>query len=122
MTELTLAKAIRAGLREALADDDRVVLLGEDIGALGGVFRLTDGLQAEFGTDRVVDTPLAESGILGAAVGLAYRGYRPVVEIQFDGFIYPAFDQIVSHYRLLMRHRRWSCRKSVWPADSECMP
>ncbi len=104
MTELTLAKAITSGLRRALADDDRVVLLGEDIGTLGGVFRVTDGLQREFGADRVMDMPLAESGIIGMAVGLAYRGFRPVVEIQFDGFIYPAFDQIVAqvakmHYR-----------------------
>ena len=105
MTEqLTLSRAIGTGLRRALADDPKVVLLGEDIGKLGGVFRVTDGLQAEFGTDRVMDTPLAEAGILGTAVGLAYRGYRPVVEIQFDGFIYPAFDQIVAqvakmHYR-----------------------
>jgi pyruvate dehydrogenase E1 component beta subunit len=96
MTTLTLATSINAGLRQALSDDDKVVLLGEDIGALGGVFRVTDGLQAEFGTDRVMDTPLAESAIIGTAVGLAYRGYRPVCEIQFDGFIYPAFDQIVS--------------------------
>ena len=101
---LTLGKAINAGLRQALADDDRVMLLGEDIGTLGGVYRITDGLQREFGARRVVDTPLAEAGILGTAVGLAYRGYRPVCEIQFDGFIYPAFDQIVAqvaklHYR-----------------------
>lgn len=96
MTTLTLAKSISAGLRQALVDDPKVVLMGEDIGKLGGVYRITDGLQDEFGTDRVVDTPLAESAILGTAVGLAYRGYRPVVEIQFDGFIYPAFDQIVS--------------------------
>ena len=96
MTELTLSKAIGSGLRRALADDDRVVLMGEDIGALGGVFRVTDGLQAEFGTDRVMDMPLAESGIIGMAVGLAFRGFRPVVEIQFDGFIYPGFDQIVA--------------------------
>jgi len=104
MTELTLAKALTSGLRRALADDDKVVLLGEDIGKLGGVFRVTDGLQAEFGTERIMDTPLAESGIIGTAVGLAFRGYRPVVEIQFDGFIYPGFDQIVAqvaklHYR-----------------------
>lgn len=104
MTALTMAKAINAGLRRALADDDRVVLMGEDIGTLGGVFRVTDGLQTEFGPRRVMDSPLAESGILGTAVGMAYRGLRPVVEIQFDGFIYPAFDQIVSqvarmHYR-----------------------
>ncbi|WP_223695175.1 alpha-ketoacid dehydrogenase subunit beta [Leifsonia poae] len=104
MTTLTLAKAINAGLRKALAGDDRVVLMGEDIGSLGGVYRVTDGLQTEFGPRRVMDSPLAESGIVGTAVGMAYRGYRPVVEIQFDGFIYPAFDQIVSqvarmHYR-----------------------
>lgn len=104
MTQLTLAKALNAGLRRALADDDKVVLMGEDIGTLGGVFRVTDGLKAEFGAHRVVDSPLSEAGLLGTAVGLAYRGFRPVVEIQFDGFIYPAFDQIVAqvaklHYR-----------------------
>ena len=96
MTDLTLSKAIGTGLRRALAEDDRVVLMGEDIGTLGGVFRVTDGLLAEFGSDRVMDMPLAESGIIGMAVGLAFRGYRPVVEIQFDGFIYPGFDQIVA--------------------------
>ncbi|ACL39390.1 Transketolase central region [Pseudarthrobacter chlorophenolicus A6] len=104
MTSMTFARAINAGLRKSLDHDPKVVLLGEDIGTLGGVFRVTDGLQKDFGKHRVVDTPLAESAIVGAAVGLAYRGYRPVVEIQFDGFIYPAFDQIVSqvaklHYR-----------------------
>jgi 2-oxoisovalerate dehydrogenase E1 component beta subunit len=96
MTTLSMAKALNAGLRRSLDDDDRVMLMGEDIGRLGGVFRVTDQLQAEFGADRVVDTPLAESGIIGTAIGLAMRGYRPVCEIQFDGFIYPAFDQIVS--------------------------
>jgi len=104
MTQLSLSAAINSGLRRALADDPKVVLLGEDIGKLGGVFRVTDGLQNEFGPERVIDTPLAEAGIMGTAVGLAFRGYRPVVEIQFDGFIYPAFDQIVAqvaklHYR-----------------------
>mgnify|MGYP000931673025 CR=1 FL=1 len=104
MTELTMGKALTAAMRRALADDDRVLVMGEDIGRLGGVFRITDGLQAEFGARRVVDTPLAESGIVGTAVGLAFRGFRPIVEIQFDGFVYPAFDQIVSqvaklHYR-----------------------
>jgi pyruvate dehydrogenase E1 component beta subunit len=99
-----MGKALNAGLRRAMEDDAKVVLLGEDIGKLGGVFRITDGLQKDFGPNRVIDTPLAESGIVGTAVGLAMRGYRPVVEIQFDGFIYPAFDQIVSqvaklHYR-----------------------
>lgn len=103
-TALPLGKALNAALRRALEDDPKVVLLGEDIGKLGGVFRITDGLQKDFGPNRVIDTPLAESGIMGTAVGLAFRGYRPVVEIQFDGFIYPAFDQIVSqvaklHYR-----------------------
>jgi 2-oxoisovalerate dehydrogenase E1 component beta subunit len=96
MTTLTMAKALNAGLRRALAAEPKVLLAGEDIGKLGGVFRVTEGLLAEFGRDRVIDTPLAESGIVGAAIGLALRGYRPVVEIQFDGFVYPAFDQIVS--------------------------
>jgi pyruvate dehydrogenase E1 component beta subunit len=96
MTQLTLSKAIGAGLRRALTDDDHVLLMGEDIGELGGVFRVTDGLKHEFGSDRVVDTPLAEAGIIGTAIGLAFRGYRAVCEIQFDGFIYPAFDQIVA--------------------------
>ena len=96
MTTLTLSKAINEGLRKALEDDPKVVVMGEDVGKLGGVFRVTDGLQKDFGESRVVDTPLAESGIVGTAVGLALRGYRPVCEIQFDGFVFPAFDQIVS--------------------------
>ena len=95
-TVMTMAKSLNAGLRRALADDDRVIGMGEDVGTLGGVFRVTDGLQAEFGEHRVIDTPLAESSIVGAAIGMAMRGYRPVVEIQFDGFVYVAFDQIVS--------------------------
>ena len=95
MTTLTLGKALNMGLRKAMEDDPKVVLMGEDIGKLGGVFRITDGLQKDFGEDRVIDAPLGESGILGSAVGLAIRGYRPVCEIQFDGFVYPAFDQIV---------------------------
>lgn len=96
MSKLSLTQAINAGLRRALEDDPKVVLLGEDIGTLGGVFRVTDGLMKDFGSHRVIDTPLAESAIIGTAVGLAYRGFRPVCEIQFDGFIYPGFDQIVS--------------------------
>jgi pyruvate dehydrogenase E1 component beta subunit len=101
---LTLGKALNTGLRRALEGDSKVVIMGEDVGKLGGVFRITDGLQKDFGEDRVIDTPLAESGIIGTAVGLAIRGYRPVCEIQFDGFVYPAYDQIVSqvakmHYR-----------------------
>ncbi|MET8305536.1 MULTISPECIES: alpha-ketoacid dehydrogenase subunit beta [unclassified Micromonospora] len=101
---LTLGKALNTGLRRALENDPKVIIMGEDVGKLGGVFRITDGLQKDFGDDRVIDTPLAESGIIGTAVGLAIRGYRPVCEIQFDGFVYPAYDQIVSqvakmHYR-----------------------
>ncbi len=95
-TTMTLAGALNAGIRQSMLDDDKVVLLGEDIGRLGGVFRVTNGLQETFGPDRVFDSPLAESGIVGTAIGLALRGYRPVCEIQFDGFVYPAFDQIVS--------------------------
>ncbi|GAB2458913.1 alpha-ketoacid dehydrogenase subunit beta [Jatrophihabitans fulvus] len=93
---LPLGKALNAGLRRAMTDDPKVVLIGEDIGALGGVFRVTEGLLDEFGPDRVFDSPLAESAIVGTALGLALRGYRPVCEIQFDGFVYPGFDQIVS--------------------------
>lgn len=96
MATLTMAKAVNAGLARAMAEDPRVLLMGEDIGRLGGVFRVTDGLQQRFGEDRVIDTPLAESGIIGTAVGLAMRGYAPVAEIQFDGFIFPAFDQITT--------------------------
>jgi pyruvate dehydrogenase E1 component beta subunit len=101
---LTIGKALNTGLRRAMENDPKVVLLGEDIGKLGGVFRITDGLQKDFGEQRVIDTPLAEAGIIGTAIGLAIRGYRPVCEIQFDGFVYPAYDQIVCqvakmHYR-----------------------
>src|SRR5690625_1718251 len=118
-TTLPIAKAITAGLRDAMRADDRVMMMGEDIGVLGGVFRVTDGLHAEFGDLRVVDTPLAEAGIVGTAVGLAVRGYRPVVEIQFDGFVFPAYSQITTqlakmHYRTQGRVRkigRASCRE-----------
>ena len=96
MTTMTLSKALNAGLRKALERDPKVLIMGEDVGKLGGVFRVTDQLQKDFGETRVIDTPLAESGIIGTAIGLALRGYRPVCEIQFDGFVYPAFDQIVS--------------------------
>jgi pyruvate dehydrogenase E1 component beta subunit len=104
MTTLTIGKALNQGLRKALETDPKVLIMGEDVGKLGGVFRITDGLQKDFGEQRIIDTPLAESGIIGTAVGLAIRGYRPVCEIQFDGFVYPAYDQIVSqvakmHYR-----------------------
>ena len=97
MTEtISLGKALNRGLRRSLENDAKVVIMGEDVGKLGGVFRVTDGLQKDFGEDRVMDTPLAESGIVGTAIGLALRGYRPVCEIQFDGFVYPAYDKIVS--------------------------
>jgi pyruvate dehydrogenase E1 component beta subunit len=104
METLTLGKSLNLGLRRAMEDDSKVLIMGEDVGKLGGVFRITDGLQKDFGDDRVIDTPLAEAGIVGTAIGLALRGYRPVVEIQFDGFVYPAYDQIVCqvakfHYR-----------------------
>ncbi len=102
---LPMAKALNAGLRQALADDPRVMLMGEDIGPLGGVFRVTEGLQAEFGAQRVMDTPLAEAGIVGTAIGLAMRGYRLVCEIQFDGFVFPAFDQITTQLaKMTARH------------------
>ncbi|MEV8272853.1 alpha-ketoacid dehydrogenase subunit beta [Microbacterium sp. NPDC077184] len=113
MTELTMAKAITAGLRRAMADDPKVLVMGEDVGSLGGVFRVTDGLQAEFGAQRVIDTPLAESGIMGTAVGLAFRGFRPVVEIQFDGFVYPAFDQIVCQVAKLHYRTRGAVRMPI---------
>jgi 2-oxoisovalerate dehydrogenase E1 component beta subunit len=93
---MTMAKALNEGLRKSMEADPKVLVMGEDVGKLGGVFRITDGLQKDFGEDRVIDTPLAESGIIGTAVGLAIRGYRPVCEIQFDGFVFPGFDQIVN--------------------------
>jgi len=110
MTKISLGKGINAGLRAAMEADPKVVVMGEDIGKLGGVFRVTEGLQKDFGEDRVIDTPLAESGIIGTAVGLALRGYRPVCEIQFDGFVFPAYDQIINqvakmHYRSMGRIR-----------------
>jgi 2-oxoisovalerate dehydrogenase E1 component beta subunit len=104
MTRLTLSRAINEGLRKAMENDPKVLVMGEDVGKLGGVFRVTDGLQKDFGEARVIDTPLAESGIVGTAIGLALRGYRPVCEIQFDGFVYPAADQIISELAK-MRYR-----------------
>lgn len=102
---MPMAKAINAGLRQAMLDNSKVLLMGEDIGPLGGVFRVTEGLQAEFGARRVLDTPLAESGIIGSAIGLAMRGYRSVCEIQFDGFIFPGFDQITTQLaKMTNRH------------------
>jgi 2-oxoisovalerate dehydrogenase E1 component beta subunit len=103
---VTLAQAINQALHDAMAEDDMVLVFGEDVGKLGGVFRVTDRLQDTFGPDRVYDTPLAESGIVGTAIGLAMYGYRPVPEIQFDGFSYPAFEQIVSHLAKMRNRSR----------------
>lgn len=96
MTEMNLVQALNSGLRSALQEDESVLLLGEDIGRLGGVFRVTEGLRHEFGAERVLDTPLSETGIIGTAIGMALNGLRPVAEIQFADFIYPSFDQLVS--------------------------
>jgi pyruvate dehydrogenase E1 component beta subunit len=102
---MPLSKALNAGLRKAMEDDPRVLMMGEDIGKLGGVFRITEHLQRDFGEKRVLDTPLAESGIVGTAIGLAMAGFRPVCEIQFDGFVFPAFDQITSQLaKITNRH------------------
>jgi 2-oxoisovalerate dehydrogenase E1 component beta subunit len=106
MTEWTMSGALNRALRDALDDDPRVVVFGEDVGRSGGVFRVTDGLQASFGDRRVFDTPISEAGIVGAAVGLCFAGWRPVVELQFDAFSYPAFEQIVDHVaKMRMRVR-----------------
>ncbi len=113
LTTMPLSKALNAGLRAALAGDDHVLLMGEDIGPLGGVFRITEGLQAEFGPRRVIDTPLAESGIIGTAIGLAMAGFRPVCEIQFDGFVYPGFDQITSQLAKITNRHEGALRMPV---------
>ncbi|MFF1815739.1 alpha-ketoacid dehydrogenase subunit beta [Kribbella sp. NPDC058245] len=104
--KISMAQALNQALRDAMKADDSVLMFGEDVGALGGVFRITDGLTAEFGEDRCFDTPLAESGIVGMAVGLAMNGMRPVVEMQFDAFGYPAFEQIVSHVAKMRNRTR----------------
>ncbi|MBA3551916.1 MAG: alpha-ketoacid dehydrogenase subunit beta [Actinobacteria bacterium] len=109
MPEVTMVKALNEALRRSLSEDDRTLVLGEDVGVLGGVFRVTDGLQAEFGDKRVFDTPLAEAAIAGVSLGLALAGWRPVAEMQFDGFSYPALDQVISHvakYRYRSRGRQ----------------
>ncbi|MFC9693457.1 alpha-ketoacid dehydrogenase subunit beta [Kribbella sp. NPDC056951] len=104
--KISMAQALNQAMRDAMAADDSVLMFGEDVGALGGVFRITDGLTAEFGEDRCFDTPLAESGIVGMAIGLAMNGMRPVVEMQFDAFGYPAFEQIVSHVAKMRNRTR----------------
>ena len=112
----TMAEAINAALAEAMEARPETILLGEDVGISGGVFRITEGLQEKFGEDRVIDTPLNESGIVGTAIGMAIAGSRPIAEIQFDGFVYPAFDQIVSHLARFDKdlwHARPSDRRQV---------
>lgn len=109
----TLAQAINHALVDAMQHDARVLVMGEDVGRLGGVFRVTDGIQQKFGEERCFDTPLAESGIIGTAIGLAMAGWRPVPELQFDGFSYPAFEQIVSHLAKLRNRSRGSLRLPV---------
>jgi len=106
MCEVTLVQAVTLALARAMAEDPRVVVLGEDVGADGGVFRATDGLLKRFGSERVLDTPLAEAGIAGLSVGLAAQGFRPVAEIQFTGFIYPAIDQLANHASRLRTRTR----------------
>lgn len=103
---VTMTAALNNALRDAMAEDENVVVFGEDVGPLGGVFRITDGLQAEFGEERIWDSPLAESGIVGTAIGMAIYGLRPVVEMQFDAFSYPAFEQIVSHLAKMRNRTR----------------
>nr|WP_245908177.1 alpha-ketoacid dehydrogenase subunit beta [Pseudosporangium ferrugineum] len=106
MEKLTMGQALNRALRDAMAADGSVVVFGEDVGPLGGVFRITDGLTAEFGEARCFDTPLAEAGIVGMAVGMAMNGMRPVVEMQFDAFAYPAFEQVVSHVAKMRNRTR----------------
>ncbi|MEW2006336.1 alpha-ketoacid dehydrogenase subunit beta [Microbacterium sp. NPDC079208] len=110
---MPLGKALNAGMRKAMKDDPKVLLMGEDIGKLGGVFRITEHLQGDFGEQRVLDTPLAESALVGTAIGLAMAGFRPVVEIQFDGFVFPAFDQITTQLAKLTNRHEGSLRLPV---------
>ena len=113
MASVTLAQSLNEALRASLRDDERVVVMGEDVGINGGVFRITDKLQAEFGEERVIDTPLAEAGIVGTAIGMAMYGLKPVCEMQFDGFTYPAFEQLVSHLAKLGSRSKGRMRPGV---------
>jgi 2-oxoisovalerate dehydrogenase E1 component beta subunit len=106
MADTTMAQALNAALRDAMTADETVLMFGEDVGTLGGVFRITDGLARDFGADRCFDTPLAESGIVGFALGMATNGFKPVVEMQFDAFAYPAFEQLVSHVAKMRNRTR----------------
>lgn len=113
VTTMPFSRALNSGMRRAMEQDDRVLLMGEDIGPLGGVFRVTEGLVADFGDRRVLDTPLAESGIVGTAIGLAMGGFRPVCEIQFDGFVFPAFDQITAQLAKITNRHEGALRMPV---------
>jgi 2-oxoisovalerate dehydrogenase E1 component beta subunit len=113
MTAVTMAGALNAALRDALRDDPRVLIFGEDVGALGGVFRVTDGLQKTFGTERVFNTPLAESGIAAIALGLAVKGFHPVAEMQFDAFSYPSFQQVTSNIAKYHMRTQGSCNAQL---------
>lgn len=111
--DMAIAKAINAGLQKCLQDDPKVLVFGQDVAQLGGVFRVTEGLHAEFGQQRVFNSPIAESGMVGTAIGLAMRGYRPVVEIQFDGFVFPAFNQITTQLAKLTYRSEGSTQMPV---------
>src|SRR5262249_48009156 len=106
MAQLTIVKALNLALTEIMREDPNVMVMGEDVGLDGGVFRVTDGLIKEFGEDRVVDTPLAEAGIVGTAVGLCFKGFKPVCEMQFDGFSFQAFHQVEGHVRRIRNRTR----------------
>lgn len=110
---ITMAQALNQALHDAFEADEKVVLFGEDVGTLGGVFRISDKLQERFGDKRCFDTPLAESGIAGTAVGMAIYGYRPIIEMQFDGFTYPAFEQIVSHIAKMRNRSRGTVKMPI---------
>lgn len=112
-SKITMAQALNRALRESMADDPSVLVFGEDVGTLGGVFRVTDGLTRDFGENRCFDTPLAEAGIMGFAVGLAMNGMRPVVEMQFDAFAYPAFEQVVSHVAKMHNRTRGAVKMPI---------
>ncbi|AFS69521.1 alpha-ketoacid dehydrogenase subunit beta [Exiguobacterium antarcticum] len=118
-TEMTLVQAVTDALRTKLTDDETTLVLGEDVGKNGGVFRATDGLQEEFGEDRIIDTPLSEAGIVGTSIGLAVNGFKPIVEIQFLGFIYPAYEQIMTHVSRVFLESMRSYRAFKEPVPSE---
>lgn len=113
MASITMAQALNRALHDEMESDERVLVFGEDVGRLGGVFRITDTLQDTFGEERCFDTPLAESGILGVSLGLAVYGFRPVPEMQFDGFTYPGFEQLVSHIAKYRNRSRGTVRVPV---------